>query len=227
VARPPLGSSPGTPSPNRFPERVAIAKPAPAASDPQKRLRVMLTLLSLKWSLNERDPTAQAHPGSLAAGWNIPRNNNKHHLDPCYAGGCLLHRDEVFDHALFVVHVVHFLTIIGIFMRRSTEVDGSETQFRSVVGCAPTSPDNVCGLRKEDTLDLMKSICRFRVGFLSLLLLFPLSLPESFGQTPEEKTAPRNLLRYRRPAGKWTAALPLGIGRLGAMVFGTVLKEWL
>jgi alpha-L-fucosidase 2 len=32
-------------------------------------------------------------------------------------------------------------------------------------------------------------------------------------------------LRYTRPAGKWTEALPLGNGRLGVMVFGGILTE--
>ena len=32
-------------------------------------------------------------------------------------------------------------------------------------------------------------------------------------------------LWYRQPATKWTEALPLGNGRLGAMVFGSVAKE--
>jgi alpha-L-fucosidase 2 len=32
-------------------------------------------------------------------------------------------------------------------------------------------------------------------------------------------------LWYDEPASKWTEAMPLGNGRLGAMVFGTVLKE--
>jgi alpha-L-fucosidase 2 len=34
-----------------------------------------------------------------------------------------------------------------------------------------------------------------------------------------------SILWYDRPAMKWTEALPLGNGRLGAMVFGTALKE--
>lgn len=34
-----------------------------------------------------------------------------------------------------------------------------------------------------------------------------------------------NRLWYRKPAGKWIEALPLGNGRLGCMVFGGVLKE--
>ncbi len=41
-----------------------------------------------------------------------------------------------------------------------------------------------------------------------------------------EPQAPvQNRLWYRRPASKWTEALPLGNGRLGAMVFGAVPKE--
>src|SRR2546425_10174723 len=34
-----------------------------------------------------------------------------------------------------------------------------------------------------------------------------------------------NLLWYRQPATKWTEALPIGNGRLGAMVFGGVASE--
>ena len=32
-------------------------------------------------------------------------------------------------------------------------------------------------------------------------------------------------LWYRQPAGAWTQALPVGNGRLAAMVFGTIPKE--
>jgi len=34
-------------------------------------------------------------------------------------------------------------------------------------------------------------------------------------------------LRYRQPAQKWTEALPVGNGRLGAMVFGSIEHEQL
>jgi alpha-L-fucosidase 2 len=34
-------------------------------------------------------------------------------------------------------------------------------------------------------------------------------------------------LWYRQPAGQWTEALPVGNGRLGAMVFGGVNREHL
>jgi alpha-L-fucosidase 2 len=42
-----------------------------------------------------------------------------------------------------------------------------------------------------------------------------------------EPTSAQEMLRlwYDKPASKWTEAMPLGNGRLGAMVFGTVLKE--
>ena len=42
-----------------------------------------------------------------------------------------------------------------------------------------------------------------------------------------EQTSARDRIRlwYDEPASKWTEAMPLGNGRLGAMVFGTVLKE--
>ena len=35
----------------------------------------------------------------------------------------------------------------------------------------------------------------------------------------------RNMLWYREPARSWNEALPLGNGRLGAMVFGGVREE--
>lgn len=38
-------------------------------------------------------------------------------------------------------------------------------------------------------------------------------------------TAEKMRLWYRRPAGEWSNALPIGNGRLGAMVFGQVHKE--
>ena len=37
--------------------------------------------------------------------------------------------------------------------------------------------------------------------------------------------APENLLRYDQPAQKWVEALPVGNGRLGAMVFGGIASE--
>jgi len=44
---------------------------------------------------------------------------------------------------------------------------------------------------------------------------------------PAEKASAQGTLRlwYDEPASKWTDAMPLGNGRLGAMVFGAVSKE--
>lgn len=48
-------------------------------------------------------------------------------------------------------------------------------------------------------------------------------------QAAESEAAPAAdgamVLWYRQPAEKWTEALPLGNGRLGAMVFGRVENE--
>jgi len=41
----------------------------------------------------------------------------------------------------------------------------------------------------------------------------------------DEISSPESALWYKQPAAKWTEALPLGNGRLGAMVFGAVPKE--
>ena len=54
------------------------------------------------------------------------------------------------------------------------------------------------------------------------------AVPGSEGVVFEgEATAPQGdwLLWYRRPAGEWVEALPVGNGRLGAMVFGSVHEE--
>jgi alpha-L-fucosidase 2 len=41
----------------------------------------------------------------------------------------------------------------------------------------------------------------------------------------EVAPANNNLLWYRQPAEQWTEALPIGNGRLGAMIFGGVARE--
>jgi len=56
---------------------------------------------------------------------------------------------------------------------------------------------------------------------LALFLLAPAGLFPNVGA----QEAKENCLWYKQPAGKWEEALPLGNGRLGAMVFGTVPKE--
>ena len=43
--------------------------------------------------------------------------------------------------------------------------------------------------------------------------------------SPAQSTAPQTVLWFNKPAGKWTDALPIGNGRLGAVVFGGVPAE--
>ena len=55
----------------------------------------------------------------------------------------------------------------------------------------------------------------------------PLRLKDSAVQFTGNATAPAEPLSlwYRHPANQWVEALPLGNGRLGAMVFGGVNRE--
>jgi len=63
---------------------------------------------------------------------------------------------------------------------------------------------------------IMHSLC-----ILGFFLFTPAGLlPHVAAQEAKE-----NCLWYRQPAGQWEEALPLGNGRLGAMVFGAVPKE--
>lgn len=63
----------------------------------------------------------------------------------------------------------------------------------------------------------------------AFLLASPLTSAAAEGDdaraAPADRRAEPNRLWYAQPAGRWTEALPLGNGRLGAMVFGTVPKE--
>jgi alpha-L-fucosidase 2 len=58
----------------------------------------------------------------------------------------------------------------------------------------------------------------------SALLLAGLSLVVLVGRSGAQQ-APREVLFYHHPAPEWNQALPLGNGRLGAMVFGNVNGE--
>lgn len=64
---------------------------------------------------------------------------------------------------------------------------------------------------------------------LPVLAMLALSLcTASFGSQPPQPTAHKDLtLRYAAPAAAWTEALPLGNGRIGAMLHGGVEREHL
>lgn len=65
-----------------------------------------------------------------------------------------------------------------------------------------------------------------RREFLELLALSGVALHAGAWRAAAQTSAARPLtLWYRRPASRWTDALPVGNGRLGAMVFGTVGAE--
>ena len=76
------------------------------------------------------------------------------------------------------------------------------------------------------------STCRTLVWLLSLFALAVVSCAERGGDLKpetEESAAGRQTSRlalwYRQPAKEWVEALPIGNGRLGAMVFGGVYEE--
>ena len=52
-----------------------------------------------------------------------------------------------------------------------------------------------------------------------------LSLTFLVGQAQRLPLQNHNLMWYDQPAALWTEALPLGDGRLGAMMFGNPLQE--
>ena len=63
--------------------------------------------------------------------------------------------------------------------------------------------------------------CLHRVCFIGLSALFALGLAPSLAQAESEPPS----LWYRQPAAQWVEALPVGNGRLGAMVFGGIEQE--
>ena len=73
----------------------------------------------------------------------------------------------------------------------------------------------------------MKSIaCLNRGGLGGLLILLSAMLGGSVAAAAELPFGPSTTLRYTQPARSWAhEALPIGNGRLGAMVFGKVGRE--
>ncbi|HSS97375.1 MAG TPA: glycoside hydrolase family 95 protein, partial [Terriglobales bacterium] len=68
----------------------------------------------------------------------------------------------------------------------------------------------------------MTSFFSRRVFFLAHIFLVSFVL---LGLSSAVEPSQQNLLTYDRPALKWTEALPLGNGRIGAMVFGGTQDE--
>jgi alpha-L-fucosidase 2 len=71
---------------------------------------------------------------------------------------------------------------------------------------------------------------RDKIAILSLFMVVLISSPFAVAKAPFQDFEPepsRNAYRlwYRQPAKQWTEALPIGNGRLGAMVFGGVEDE--
>ncbi|MFW6103544.1 MAG: glycosyl hydrolase family 95 catalytic domain-containing protein [Bacteroidota bacterium] len=60
--------------------------------------------------------------------------------------------------------------------------------------------------------------------YYPILLLFALLLSINVWSLPESEDPPFRLW-YNQPAAEWTEALPLGNGKLGAMVYGTIQQE--
>ena len=73
----------------------------------------------------------------------------------------------------------------------------------------------------------MRNVCwsilpTFVLGGMSLALGYPPDAPRTAPPPPAD---PAKLLWYTHPADKWENALPVGNGRLGAMVFGRTSEE--
>ena len=61
--------------------------------------------------------------------------------------------------------------------------------------------------------------------FLSLLILILFQTSCNYYSEPVEEIDPSVVLWYDKPAENWTEALPLGNGRMGAMVYGNPENE--
>lgn len=76
-----------------------------------------------------------------------------------------------------------------------------------------------------NTLRLAKPGTLRLIIILSFCLSSLFSQPAHLNESPDNKFNPATLLWYSAPATKWDEALPVGNGRLGAMVFGKYGEE--
>jgi alpha-L-fucosidase 2 len=81
------------------------------------------------------------------------------------------------------------------------------------------STDYFKSLTSQNDKSCMKRIVIIKKISIVTLLLFAIAFP-STGQSPLK-------LWYNQPASKWVEALPVGNGKIGAMVFGSVEEELL
>ena len=78
---------------------------------------------------------------------------------------------------------------------------------------------------KEHTMLLIKyGITLFVLTFMSLQVV---KADENKSTLSERDVRIENVLWYKQPAEEWIEALPVGNGRLGAMVYGKVTNELL
>ena len=72
-----------------------------------------------------------------------------------------------------------------------------------------------------------RPINRQRIRFLAVFVAVALPLIPGCAAQPAPQADSSDALRlwYRQPAGEWTDALPVGNGRIGAMVFGLIESE--
>ena len=67
--------------------------------------------------------------------------------------------------------------------------------------------------------------CLIFMSIICLVLFSVCTVGPDYTDPDHRKVDPTTLLWYRQPADKWENALPVGNGRLGAMVFGKTDEE--
>jgi alpha-L-fucosidase 2 len=71
----------------------------------------------------------------------------------------------------------------------------------------------------------MKRRALLRLGLTAMAMKGVITVAKSSSEKAKELSGKRWVLWYRQPARNWNEALPLGNGRMGAMVFGGVAQE--
>ena len=66
--------------------------------------------------------------------------------------------------------------------------------------------------------------CQTLLRIISISLLHAMGL-QAMNLSQDSMIDPGTLMWYRQPAGQWEDALPVGNGRMGAMVYGLTSEE--